>query len=80
MSLGARRSAPHACSDDAAVAGKSTAIDYAARRRRAIQRDIIARSLASRVASLSARSRPRSPDDFPVSLREGKTASSLRDP
>lgn len=77
MSLGARRSAPHACSDDAAVAGKSTAIDYAARRRRAIQRDII---IARSLASLSARSRPRSPDDFPVSLREGKTASSLRDP
>lgn len=71
MSLvGARRPAPHACSDDAAVAGKCAAgvttdraIDYAARRRRAIQRDIVARSRSrhlitspSRPVSISARS------------------------
>lgn len=73
MSLGARRPAPPACSDDAAVAGKRAAgvatdraTDYAAvRRRRAIQRDMIARSRspdrsARRLASIGAlRWRPR---------------------
>lgn len=62
MSLGPRRPAPHACSDDAAVAEKCAAgvatdraIDYAARRRRAIQRDIIARARVTWSLRLASR-------------------------
>lgn len=80
LSLGTRRPAPHACSD-AAVAGKcaagvaTRAIDYAARRRRrrAIERDIL-------IARTPELRRPRTwlfRLSLSLSLREGKTASSV---